>query len=116
MDWITIATGLGGLFTGAGGTVLGGVIRLRGQRREDFDTAFKAMEAVTSRLEGEVRRLDGELVDVRAECDSWRRANEECLAREARLTSRVADLEERLEAVEARSDDSTPTPITERSA
>ncbi len=82
-------------------------------RREDDRLALDARDGLLDRLEREIARLDSALDDSRQDNAECARLHRECLAEAGRMQARIAHLEERLDAVEQRSGDSTPVP-TER--
>lgn len=106
IDLSDLLTGAGTFVAGVGSALLGNIVRLRGQRRDDFSAILDAHTQLTGRLEAEVSRLDTELGEVRTECAGWRDAHQTCLQRESRLTTRVQHLEGRLSTLEAQ----TPVP------
>ncbi len=105
-----------GLVTGVGGMWIRGRRTRIDERQADLGAdrlALEARDKHLDRLEMQIARLDSALNDARDEREECIRMHRECLGKADRMASRIEHLEERLDAVEQRSGDSTPTP-TER--
>lgn len=110
LDFVGIVTALGALGSGIAAGA-GGVVGWRRARRQDDALVLTARDKHLDRLEREVRRLDIELDDERRRGVECERLHRECQRETARQSARLAHLEERLGALEERSDQGrTPLP------
>lgn len=108
------ALGLAGSVVSAIGSVT--LDRRRGRREESEDRrdddrlALTARDKLLDRLQAQLARVEGSLDEARDEREECLRLHRECQAQNDRMAGRIAHLEERLDAVEQRSGDSTPVP------